>query len=157
MMDICSAEVSVREFLEPTLLAVAEREYLRLVANVLKWNDPSAFALADTPGDTGQRRMARVAWIEFAMFSKACLCQLPGGKAKRQRNVNLTLTRLERWAAGERRMLWEDMPRRKQSSNLPLHAVDAEKDKAKRQLAAIALTQNGIPGRALDRLTSLGT
>ena len=87
------------------------------------------------------------------MFSKACLPALPGGKTKAKRNLNLLQTRFERWAAGERRSLWDDLPTNSRSSK---GGADEAKAKERRQLAAVADAQHGMPGRAVRRLVSKG-
>ena len=60
-------------------------------------------------GDPGPRKRCRLAWLELLMFCKACLEMLPGGAAKRRRNHNISANRLERWAVGERRSLWDEV------------------------------------------------
>jgi hypothetical protein len=83
-------------------------------------------------------------------LKKACLPQMPGGKAKRRRNMNLALLRLDRWAAGERRSLWDDAPHRKTGQRSSVHM------KAKRMEVAIAFVERGMPARAINHLVSHG-
>ena len=150
--EICKAQVSIREFLEPALLARAEKEYLHCMSSVITSNTPDAWSYPDSEA----KQRCRLAWIELCMFTKVCLPQLPGGKAKRNRNYNLTLTRLERWVAGVRRSLWDDMPHRSTKERTGEKSSSTEKAKAKRHEIAIAFTEHGMPARAIDRLVSLG-
>ena len=151
--EVCLKECLTREWLEPGLLKLAQPEFVRLVVNVVQYNDKEAWKSVGMAEDTLRRMQARVAWTELFMFSKACLPALPGGKTKAKRNLNLIHTRLERWAAGERRSLWDDLPTRSGRSR---KTVDPETAKARKQLAAVADAQHGMPGRAVKRLTSRG-
>eukprot|EP00973_Karenia_brevis_P063840 8875285-Karenia_brevis.AAC.1 len=84
------------------------------------------------------------------MFSKACLPQLPGGKAKARRNLNIIRNRLERWQAGERRSLWDDIPVK--FGKVGMKKFTEEQKLRRRQETCIAYCQNGMPGKAVDRL-----
>jgi hypothetical protein len=53
------------------------------------------------------------------MFAKCCLAQLPRGKATRKGNASCRRTIAERWIAGERATLWEEVPRIKQRCGRP--------------------------------------
>jgi len=66
------------------------------------------------------------------------------------------MKRLERWAAGERLSLWEDMPRRVDKEELAQDRMADARAKAKRYEAAIAFAQVGLPAEAVNRLVSLG-
>ena len=99
----------------------ADRELLKCCARAVAFNHPAAFddllegeeaALAAGElgtEDTEAARRSRRAWTELFMFSKTCLPALPGGRAKEKRNQNVVTTRLRRWAAGERAMLWKEV------------------------------------------------
>ena len=112
-MDIATAPISTAEYLDAKTLQLAEREYKRCLANVVLFNRQDAW---DTDGGSNNdytKRRASVAWTELYMFPKACRPRMPGGKAKQKRNTAARVTRLERWAAGERATLWLDALRRK--------------------------------------------
>ena len=152
--DICFRQVVTKEFLEPEILAAAETEFLRCVSNASQYVDKDAWSHVGTPSDTTWRKRCRVAWTELFMFSKACLPQLPGGKAKAQRNKNIVLSRLARWRSGERKTLWDDIPCRFKAVNLG-EASEEQKLKLKQE-HCIAYAQNGMPSKAIDRLVGNG-
>ena len=102
MDGICARVQITKEYVEHDVLALAEPEFLRCVANAAHFHDKDAFTFVGTDEDTDWRKRCRVAWIELFMFSKTCLPQLPGGKAKANHNKNLLINRLERWRGGER-------------------------------------------------------
>ena len=83
------------------------------------------------------------------MFSKACLPRLPGGKAKANRNRNLVLNKLARWRGGERQALWDEIPGRRKRTEEP---QSAEQKLKKSKENCIAYAQQGMPGKAIDRL-----
>ncbi len=85
------------------------------------------------------------------MFHKACTPALPGGKAKKERNRNIIATKLERWAAGERKTLWDEIQEPKQSPNAKTNASNE-----KRKEAATAFARRGLPGKAVSRLVEPG-
>ena len=89
------------------------------------------------------------------MFCKTCLPHLPGWVAKSRCNHNRILTRLERWAAGERASLWSELPQLIGKRNVPTEQ-SAEQSKERRQQRAIALDQHGVPGKAVKALVSAG-
>ena len=73
-------------------------------------NRRDAFTVAGSERDTAAHKQARVSWLEMFMFPKACLPILPGGSAKARRNQSIVANRLERWAAGERKQLCDELP-----------------------------------------------
>ena len=156
IVEICQAQVTTRDYLDPGLLAKAEAQYLQCLANVVAHNTPDAWSYLRGEPDTDAKQRCRLAWTEVCMFGKVCLPQLAGGKSKRNRNYNLIMKRLERWAAGERLSLWEDMPRRVDKEELAQDRMADARAKAKRHEAAIAFTQLGQPAKAVNRLVSLG-
>ena len=103
--------------------------------------------------DNAAKQRARVAWIEWYMFPKTCLCRGDGSKAKKRRNSEARFTRLERWAAGERATLWEDAPRRK-AATATAKKPDAAKEEATRIRNALKYAGLGMPGKAVSALTS---
>jgi hypothetical protein len=93
------------------------------------------------------------------MFPKACLAQQPGGKAKRRRNAAVLQNRLEQWQAGERATLWQNAPRYKETHPGSDSAKSDElrhKETDRKRQAAVRLATQGMPGKAVKRLTSLG-
>ena len=71
----------------------------------------SAGAMVDYVGQAGdsiEHQRARLAWTQLWMFPKTSLAALPGGHSKRKRNRNILANRLDRWALGERRALWDE-------------------------------------------------
>eukprot|EP00664_Eupelagonemidae_sp_cell27_P010445 gene10445-4870_t len=57
------------------------------------------------------------AWTELAMLAKAVLCAAPrGGKGHRDKLGTFTRLRCQRWLAGERQSLWDDIPPRARGS-----------------------------------------
>ena len=138
LLEISQADVLVGDFLEPALLAITEREFLRCVANAVLYNLTDAWAYLRGVEDTDAKKRSRMAWLELWMFSKICLPHLPGGVAKSKRNLNRILTRLERWAAGERASLWHDLPqllgrKRKAISQSPEQSKQIRHQRAHRQ------------------------
>ena len=157
----------------------ADRELLKCCARAVAFDHPAAFddllegeeaALAAGElgtEDTEAARRSRRAWTELFMFSKTCLPALPGGRAKEKRNQNVVTTRLRRWAAGERAMLWKEVAeergeqpgrrrgpavgeRRKRESG------GADEEREKRQEEAVDLARRGFPKKALQRLAGPG-
>jgi hypothetical protein len=128
--SICSRQVPTKEYLEPELLSLAEPAFLRCVANAARFVDKEAWCHLGTDDDTPWRKQCRVAWTELFMFSKTCLPQLPGGKAKAKRNLNIVSNRLARWRAGERLSLWNDMPAKYGKLSTP---TTSEKHELKRK------------------------
>ena len=82
LSDIGLKNVNTREYLEPDLLAKAEKSFLSIVADVIQHNDLDAWVFAADVEDTDAKRKCRQAWTELLMFCKTCLPQLPGGKKK---------------------------------------------------------------------------
>ena len=148
--EICERPVLTRMFLEPELLGKVEKAFLRCVSNAALHSDKDAWAFIGTEGDTAARRRSRVAWTELFMFCKTCIPALPGGKAKARRNLEIILNRFARWNAGERRTLWDDAPLEKHTSNNKPSSQTKEEER--RQQTCIALAQQGMPGKAIDRL-----
>ncbi|CAE8723859.1 unnamed protein product, partial [Polarella glacialis] len=150
LMDICKVHIGTREYLEPCLLAIAEPEFLRRIAKVLQTNVKDAWSFSAIVPDRPEWRCCRQSWTELFMFSKTCLPQLPGGKTKFRRNLNMLIARLERWKSGERRVLWDDRPSNRQSkaSQPPTEDHLARR----RQETAIAYARQGMPGKAVSRL-----
>ena len=155
LFEISEAVVLVRDFLEPALLAIAEKEFLKCVSNVVLHNDTDAWAYLRGVEDTDARKRSRMAWLELWMFSKTCLPHLPGEVAKSKRNQNRILTRLERWAAGERGLLWQELPRLV-GGKRRIRELAAAQAKERRHQRAIAFDQHGMPGRAVNALVSAG-
>lgn len=151
--EISMKDVATKEYIEPDVLAIAGPEFLRCVANAIHFTDQDAWTHAGTEDDTLWLKRCRVAWTELWMFSKVCLPQLPGGKAKANRNRNVILNRLERWRGGERHSLWNDLPERSKDT---LTEKTAAQRRKQRQETCIAYAQQGMPGKAIDRLTSSG-
>ena len=152
--DICLRDARMREWLEPSLLSIAEPEFLRCLANVVEYNAKACFQPSHDLYASPDFQRSRIAWTEAFMFCKTCLPALPGGKVKAKRNLNITSTRLERWASGERRSRWDDIPSQKKAKTN--RTPDPDKAKQAAQLAAIADTQHGLPGRAVNKLISSG-
>ena len=146
-------QISTREFLEPDILAKAERLCIRPVDDVVRFNISDAYAFVEGGEDNESRRLCRKAWTELFMFCKTCLPQLPGGKKKANRNKNSIMCRLQRWDDGERASLWNDVDhvRRNRSSKLSL-----EQELERRQEVCMAYAQHGAPGKAVSRLVSPG-
>ena len=148
--DICSWESSIREHLEPELLAIAEKEFLRCIDNAIRFSEDRAWDFIGTDRDTENHKRTRVAWSELWMFCKTCLPQLPGGKAKSNRNRNIILNKLERWRSGERRSLWDELPKRRRDTKDAISENHLLKHK---QETCIAYAKQGMPGKAISRLT----
>ena len=85
------------------------------------------------------------------MFCKTCLAVLPGGAAKRRRNHNSSSNRLERWALGERRSLWDEVASHRGAPRLDRRRTDEEKQQAAR-LVAEQFARRGMPGKVVQRL-----
>ena len=107
--DIFAKECSTRDFLGEGLLSLAEREFGQCLSNVVRFNCVDAWDHESDGRDTPARQRARRAWLELFMFHKAGRPALRGGAAKKQRNRNIIATKLERWASGERRSLWDEI------------------------------------------------
>ena len=109
LMDICSAQVATKEYVEPALLALLEPELLKCISKVIECNQAEAWSVDSGEQDRAEWRRCRSAWQELYMICKTCIPQLPGGQKKTRRNINILISRLERWRAGERRTLWEEL------------------------------------------------
>jgi len=155
MRDIGLKQLNTREFLEPDILAKAERAFLQIIAEVLQYNDPEAWTLPPEAVDSELKRNCRRAWSELMMFNKTCLPQLPGGKKKATRNTNIILSRLSRWEAGERKTLWDELANGTfvAKKGKPL---SPEMELVRRQEIAMAYAEHGAPGKAVNRLISPG-
>ncbi len=153
--EIFAMDVTTQEKLGEGLVPLAEREYTACIANVLRYNRPDAWDHEVDGMDTAERAQARRAWTELFMFPKACLPALPGGKAKENRNRNILATKLERWAAGERGELWQELkPRARQTATQTVKSTaQDERDRAE---VAVALARRGLPGKAVGRLVDPG-
>ena len=127
---------------------------MRCVANGTQYVDRDAWYYVGTDEDNDWRKRCRVAWTELWMFSKTCLPQLPGGKAKANRNRNLVLNRLERWRGGERASLWSEL-REPCGRNAAAAKTSAQLEKQQQEVC-MAYAQQGMPGKAIDRLTGSG-
>ena len=136
-----------RELLEPGLLSLAEPGLLECISKVISNNCVDAWSIDQGEPDRTEWRRCRSAWQELYMFCKTCIPQLPGGQKKSRRNMNILVSRLERWKAGERRTLWDELPSliRRPASHTQ---ASPELQKAQRQEKALALTMQGMPGRA---------
>ena len=77
MDEVCGWVQITKEYVEHDVLALAEPEFLRCVANAARFHDKDAFTFIGTDEDTDWRKRCRVAWIELFMFSKTCLPQFP--------------------------------------------------------------------------------
>lgn len=154
--EICLAPIATRDFVGKGLLPKAEREFLACVTKILLHNRSDAWDHVGTGADTVAHQRCRLAWTELWMFSKTCLSVLPGGQAKKQRNANITANRLDRWAGGERKSLWDEvLP--KASGSRRKNASDSEAaQQHKRQEAAVSLARRGLPGKAVQRLSGPG-
>ncbi len=148
--EIFMKECGTREFLGEGLLQLAEREFGQCLARVVQFNRIDAWDHEVDGQDTPERSRARRAWLELFMFHKACTPALPGGKAKKQRNRNIIATKLERWAAGERASLWNEVEEPRQSTAKPTNS------ESKRQAAAVAFARRGLPAKAVSRLVDPG-
>ena len=61
---------------------------------------------------------AEADWIALQMLAKCTLCrQVRGGKSHRSQRMEWTRGRLQRWLAGERISLWQDLPTYKRPQN----------------------------------------
>ena len=155
MKDIGLKQINTREFLEPDLLVPAERAFLTIIANAIQYNDPEAWTLSEETPDSASKRLCRRARTELMMFSKTCLPQLPGGKKKANRNKNTILCRLARWEDEERKTLWDELNTGRFKA-ARTKQLSPEMELAKRQETAMAYAEHGAPGKAVDRLISLG-
>ena len=83
-------------------------------------------------------------------LGRYCIAALPGGRSKPKRNRNILAKRLDRWALGERRALWDEAMA---ATSLPQPALPDDAQEVERhQRAAIALARKGLPGKAVQRL-----
>eukprot|EP00663_Eupelagonemidae_sp_cell21sb_P000220 gene220-2251_t len=97
------------------------------------------------------------AWTELAMLPKAVLCAAPrAGKAHRQQAGTFTRLRCERWLAGERRTLWDDIPPRARGVAHPQTDRDAASDHRQRHARATELARDGLDSKACSALISSG-
>ena len=79
---------------------------------------------------------------------------LPCSLGRSKRNRNILANRLDRWALGERRALWDQALA---ATSLPQPALpDDAQEVERRQRAAIALSRKGLPGKAVQRLAGAG-
>ena len=152
LMDICLATVPTREYLEPAILVILEPELLRCINQLLECNAVETVSVDDSSADRPEWRRCRIAWQELFMLCKTCIPQLPGGQKKYRRNLNIIVSRLERWRAGERRTLWDELPSLVRRSGAKA-ASSPEQDMKLRQERAMAYTMHGMPGKAVSRLT----
>ena len=159
LQQISEAPIPTIEFVSSAALHLVDLEYRRCLANVVLFNRPDAWQPGTEGPDETSRKRARVAWTELHMFPKACLAQQPGGLSKRKRNAAVLQTRLEQWRAGEREALWAAAPR--YTHRHPPDADSVSDDQAQRILArqqrvVVHLASQGLPAKAVNRLTSLG-
>ena len=152
--DIGRMDISTREFLEPNVFVKAEKLYVKTMNDVVDFNVSDAWAHEVGEEDTYARKRSRRAWLEWMMFCKTCLPQLPGGKSKANRNKNLILSRLTRWENGERLSLWRELDDLKRSKQTK--AVSAEVETERRQEIAMAHAEHGAARKAVNRLVGPG-
>ena len=148
--NIFAAPVGTRDFVSAALLPSAQKEFLKCILQVLQHNSPDAWTDPGGARDTVHYKRCRLAWLELFMFCKTCLSVLPGGAAKRRRNHNISSNRLERWALGERRSLWDEAVRHAGGRPTRMR-TDEEKQQAAR-LVAEQYARRGMPGKAVQRL-----
>ena len=88
------------------------------------------------------------------MLPKCTLCQpVQGGKSKHSQRLAWTRGRLQRWLAGERGTLWQDIPQYGQGRPQIKHQ-SSEFVKRQQQERCIALTAEGGYSKACKALTS---
>ena len=91
-------------------------------------------------------------WAELQMLAKCTLCRpRRAGKSHKSRRLNWTRNRLQRWLAGERAELWNDIPIFKRPQ---LKQVSSEFAKTKQQERCISLTGEGGFSNACKTLVS---
>lgn len=156
LTEICQAPVATREFLSADILPKAVCQLQACLARVLQYNAPDAWEHVGLQSDTLQHQRSRLAWTELLMFPKTCLQVLPGGQAKDKRNRNILTNRLDRWAAGERRTLWDEAMSKIQRRTTHTKPLSAEQVERKKHEEAVSLARRGLPGKAVQRLTSEG-
>ena len=153
--EICLAPIQTRDFIGDGLFPKAEQQFNRCIANVLLHNRTDDYDLVGREGDTVFHKRSRMVWLELWMFCKVCLSVLPGGRSKQNRNNNILLSRLERWASGERRALWDEacskIRKRKGGKG-----KSNEDEASRRQAIAIELSRRGMPSKAMQRLIGPG-
>ena len=91
-------------------------------------------------------------WVELQMLPKCTLCRpVRGGKSHSSQRLAWTRGRLQRWLAGERTSLWQDLPLYKRPQNKQHSGETARKQ---RQDRCIALTGEGGYNNACKALIS---
>ena len=94
----------------------------------------------------------KASWTELQMLPKCTLCRpARGGKSHRSQRLAWTRGRLQRWLAGERTELWNDMPTFKRPRTKQ-HSAEAAK--VQRQDRCIRLTEEGGFSNACKALVS---
>ena len=105
------------------------------------------------------RALAQVAWTnseanwtELQMLPKCTLCRpTRGGNSHKSKKMAWTRSRLQRWLAGERTSLWQDIPQHRRPQTKEYSGESAKKQ---RQERCIALTSEGGYSNACKALTS---
>ena len=91
-------------------------------------------------------------WTALQMLPKSTLCrQTRAGRSHRSQRIEWTRRRLQRWLAGERASLWQDLPNFRQPQR---KEHTGESVKAHQQQRCIALTSEGGFSNACKALTS---
>ena len=91
-------------------------------------------------------------WTALQMLAKCTLCRPPrAGKSRSSQKLEWTRGRLQRWLAGERSSLWQDLPQYKRPQN---KNNSHESTRQQQQQRCIALTSEGGYSNACKALTS---
>ena len=135
-----NAPISERQVNLPSLAEVHEKFGITIksIPLVLRrlWAQCLARAMAQAVWTNNE-----AGWIELQMLPKCTLCRPPrGGKSHTSQRLAWTRGRLQRWNAGERTELWQDLPQYKRPQPKKYSGEFAKKQ---RQDRCIAITSEG--------------
>ena len=109
------------------------------------WSKALAQAVAAAVASNGVQ-----AWSDLLMLPKCVLCSPPrSGKAHHNKRLAFTRSRLQRWVAGERGSLWDDIPSYTPPRN---KRISEEAVKHRRHAACIDLCGEGALGKSCSSL-----
>ena len=150
--DVFTVPDVTKEYSNKGLKGPLRQEYIRLVAQAVQYNLPGAWDHLESGGairETAAMKRSRACWIEVSMFAKAVLRGHKRG-LRPAHAYAISKSRLDRWVAGERRELWEEvgMGGRQGSGG-----GESEKQKAE---AVGRLAALGRAGKEIQRIISPG-
>ena len=152
--DVFKEKCATKEFTNKGLRWAYRQEYMRLVARVVQYNVSWAWGYMQSPVGTGTHdtvamKQCMACWIEMSMFPKAVLRGHKRG-LRPAHAYAISNSRLDRWVAGERMELWDELGQGRRARG------GGDTTVKRRHEAVGKLAALGRPGKAIHRLISPG-